>query len=101
MGRANRNRTEMEKFEVIKGLWDALNGRRFDDILRYKQQLQRSKKFMALVAAIDDNKHKKFQFDFTKDNDITIGTKEKGISKNSMMLKSLAIVKSRQEQGSL
>lgn len=75
------NRTEMEKFEVIKGLWDALNERRFDDILKYKQQLQRSKKFMALVAAIDDNKHKKFQFDFTKDNDITIGTKEKGYIK--------------------
>lgn len=75
------NRTEMERFTEIQGLWDALNERRFDDILKYKEKLHGSNKFNELVSAINANKHKNFSNHFnTNDNDydITIGSKDGG-----------------------
>lgn len=78
------NRAEMEKFKDIQGLWDALNERRFDDILKYKQQLHESTTFNKLVEAIEENKHKTFLGSFNSkpdDYDITIGSKEKGYIK--------------------
>ena len=75
------NRTEMENFKVIQGLWDALNERRFDDILNHEheKELEGSYKFRELVEAIKDNKHKSFAQNFNKeasDYDITIGSKD-------------------------
>ena len=49
------NRTEMEKFEILKGLWDALNKRDFEHILQYEEELKDSKFFVELVKAIKAN----------------------------------------------
>lgn len=46
------NRTEMEKFVAIQGLWDALNEREFEKILHYEKELKKSKIFSKLVKAI-------------------------------------------------
>lgn len=72
------NREEMERYSKISGLWEALNERRFDDILKYQEQLNGSKKFNELVEAVNANKHKTFQQNFNSrlnDYDITIGSK--------------------------
>jgi hypothetical protein len=73
------NRDEMEAFQEIRGLWDALNERRFDDILRHAEQLKASTKFQELVIAINENKHKEFRQNYNSkpsDYDITIGSKD-------------------------
>ena len=69
------NRTEMEKHEPLKGLWDAMNERRFDDILAYDNVLGKSAIFKELVDAITKNRHKPFSGNFNtnpNDFDITI-----------------------------
>ena len=69
------NKDEMDKFPEIKGLWDALNERRFDDILEYEDRLEKSQAFNDIVYAIRKNRHKQFIGPFNErpdDYDITI-----------------------------
>ena len=69
------NKHKMEKHEPLKGLWDAMNERRFDDILSYENILSKSAIFQELVAAITKNRHKLFSGNFNtnlNDFDITI-----------------------------
>ena len=69
------NKDEMDKFPEIKGLWDALNERRFDDILEYEDRLEKSQAFNDIVYAIRKNRHKQFIGTFNErpdDYDITI-----------------------------
>lgn len=76
------NRTEMEKHEPLKGLWDAMNERRFDDILAYDNVLGKSAIFKELVAAITKNRHKPFSGNFnTNPNDFDITIKPDGDKK--------------------
>ena len=76
------NRTEMEKHEPLKGLWDAMNERRFDDILAYDNILGKSAIFKELVAAITKNRHKPFSGNFnTNPNDFDITIKPDGDKK--------------------
>lgn len=76
------NRTEMEKHEPLKGLWDAMNERRFDDILAYENVLGKSAIFQELVASIKANRHKTFSGNFnTKANDYDITIKPEGNKK--------------------
>lgn len=76
------NRTEMEKHEPLKGLWDAMNERRFDDILAYENVLGKSAIFQELVASIKANRHKTFSGNFnTKENDYDITIKPEGNKK--------------------
>lgn len=76
------NRTEMEKYEPLKGLWDAMNERRFDDILAYDNVLGKSAIFKELVAAITKNRHKPFSGNFnTNPNDFDITIKPDGDKK--------------------
>lgn len=76
------NRTEMEKHEPLKGLWDAMNERRFDDILAYENVLGKSAIFQELVASIKANRHKTFLGNFnTKANDYDITIKPEGNKK--------------------
>lgn len=70
------NRTEMEKFEVLKDLWDALNDRRFDDILKYEGELSKSKTFTEVLKAIRANKHKNFPKAYSDNHDIRINPEE-------------------------
>lgn len=53
-------RSVMEDYQEMKGLWDALNERKFDDILGYKQKLSDSHKFQEVIQAVNKNKHKSF-----------------------------------------
>ena len=46
-------REEMELFEPLRGLWNALNNGKFDDILKYKEKLSASSTFTQLVQAIE------------------------------------------------
>lgn len=66
------NRTEMEKFDDLKGLWDALNERQFDDIIKYESKLSKSITFSEVLQAVKANKHKKFAQPYTNDYDIRI-----------------------------
>lgn len=76
------NRTEMEKHEPLKGLWDAMNKRRFDDILAYGNVLSKSTIFKELEAAITKNRHKPFSGNFnTNPNDFDITIKPDGDKK--------------------
>ena len=76
------NRTEMEKHKPLKGLWDAMNERRFDNILAYKKVLGKSAIFKELVAAITKNRHKFFSGNFnTNPNDFDITIKPYGNKK--------------------
>lgn len=51
-------RNTMEQYPAMQGLWDALNERRFDDILEYEAVLSSSYKFNEVIKAVKDNKHK-------------------------------------------
>ena len=69
------NKYEMDRFHEIKGLWDALNERRFEDILEYEDRLEKSQAFNDIVDAIRKNRHKQFIGTFNErldDYDITI-----------------------------
>lgn len=66
------NRTEMEKFDDLKGLWDALNERLFDDIIKYEAKLKQSVTFSEVLQAVKANKHKKFAQSYSNDYDIRI-----------------------------
>lgn len=67
------NRNNMEEFSQIKGLWDALNTRDFDKILKLENTLRDSKKFSKLISAIKENKNKTFPPKFNDDpNDFDI-----------------------------
>ncbi len=72
------NRTEMESFKEIQGLWDALNECRFDEILNYKylKELEGSKKFKELLRAIRKKKYNK-----DGDYDITVEKYIKNLNK--------------------
>ena len=66
------SRNEMENYPATQKLWDALNERRFDDILQYETNLA-SNKFCEVIKAVKDNKHKTFQQNYnTKANDYKI-----------------------------
>lgn len=68
-------RSAMEKFAAIQGLWDALNYREFENILQYEEDLKASKTFSKLVKAIKTNE-KSFSGPYCDDDDteITIST---------------------------
>lgn len=72
---AKWERSAMEKFAVIQGLWDALNYREFENILQYEKDLEKSKNFAKLVKAIKNNK-KTFSGAYCDEGDteITIST---------------------------
>ena len=61
------NRTEMEKFDDLKGLWDALNERLFDDIIKYEAKLKQSVTFSEVLQAVKANKHKNFAKPYSND----------------------------------
>lgn len=73
------NRTEMEKFDDLKGLWDALNERLFDDIIKYEAKLKQSVTFSEVLQAVKANKHKNFTKPYSNDYDIRIHP-EQGVS---------------------
>lgn len=73
------NRTEMEKFDDLKGLWDALNERLFDDIIKYEAKLKQSVTFSEVLQAVKANKHKNFAKPYSNDYDIRIHP-EQGVS---------------------
>lgn len=73
------NRTEMEKFDDLKGLWDALNKRLFDDIIKYEAKLKQSVTFSEVLQAVKANKHKNFAKPYSNDYDIRIHP-EQGVS---------------------
>ena len=73
------NRTEMEKFDDLKGLWDALNERLFDKILKYETKLKNSVTFSEVLQAVKANKHKNFAKPYSNDYDIRIHP-EQGVS---------------------
>lgn len=52
---AKWERSAMEKFTAIQGLWDALNYYEFENILKYEEELKGSKTFAILVNAIKAN----------------------------------------------
>lgn len=52
------NRNEMEKYPETKGLWDAMNERRFGDILKYRDNLNDSKNFIKIFKCVENNRHK-------------------------------------------
>ncbi len=64
-------RNEMELFEPLRGLWDALNYRDFQKILQYQEDLKKSKNFLKLVKAIKENE-KSFSGSFCPSGDSTI-----------------------------
>ena len=68
-------RSAMEQFDAIQGLWDALNYREFENILQYEKDLEKSKNFAKLVKAIKNNK-KTFSGAYCDEGDteITIST---------------------------
>lgn len=68
-------RTAMEKFVGIQGLWDALNHYEWDNILQYEEDLRNSKNFEKLVRAIGTNE-KSFNGTYCNEGDteITIST---------------------------
>ena len=68
-------RSAMEQFVAIQGLWDALNYREFENILQYEKDLEKSKNFAKLVKAIKNNK-KTFSGAYCDEGDteITIST---------------------------
>lgn len=67
------NRTEMEKFVEIQGLWDALNHYNLNKILQYEKNLKDSKTFKELVNAIKTNeKHFSGTYCNESDTNITI-----------------------------
>lgn len=66
------NRSKMDAYPEIAGLWDALNERDFDKILTYKDYLRYSVRFRKVIEAVEKNKDKKFNEKYTQDNDITI-----------------------------
>lgn len=68
-------RTAMEKFVGIQGLWDALNHYEWDNILQYEEDLRGSKNFEKLVRAIGTNE-KSFNGTYCNEGDteITIST---------------------------
>ncbi len=70
------NRTEMEKFEDLQGLWDAMNERRFDDIIKYEVKLKRSATFSEVLKAVKANKHKIFAKSYSDNYDIRIQPEE-------------------------
>jgi hypothetical protein len=72
---AKWERSAMEKFAAIQGLWDALNYREFENILQYEEDLKASKTFSKLVNAIKTNE-KSFRGPYCDDGDtkITIST---------------------------
>lgn len=72
---AKWERSAMEKFTAIQGLWDALNNRQFENILQYEEELKASKTFSKLVKAIETNE-KSFSGSYCDDDDteITIRT---------------------------
>lgn len=72
---AKWERSAMEKFAAIQGLWDALNYREFENILQYEEELKASKIFSKLVNAIKTNE-KSFSGPYCNDGDtkITIST---------------------------
>lgn len=82
------NRTAMENYDVLKGLWDAMNKRRFDDILSYKEKLKTSETFKEVIEAVKKNKGKTFNGNFNVNaNDYDITIKPEG--RNKGYIKSL------------
>lgn len=93
------NRNEMEKYPETKGLWDAMNERRLDDILDYENQLSGSNQFNKVVECVKKNKNKKGlgakyitkpnDFDISVDryisklNDLSSVSKEGNVSNNN------------------
>ncbi len=69
------NRTKMEAIPELRGLWDAINERRFEDILEFEDKLKDSERFRRVVVAVRANQSKVFTSNFntkTSDKDITI-----------------------------
>jgi hypothetical protein len=63
--------SEMEQYDVLKGLWQALNNRQFEKVLQYEKSLNQSTKFARLVEAIKKNKET-FQGTYCPDGDTQI-----------------------------
>lgn len=76
------NRTELEKYEDLKGLWDAMNERRFSDVLKYEKKLEMSIRFAKVIEAVKRNKHKVFNTpNNTAPNDLDIAIEKEGDNK--------------------
>ncbi|MBQ8223413.1 MAG: hypothetical protein IJZ87_08775 [Bacteroidales bacterium] len=71
------NRNEMEKYPETKGLWDAMNERRFDDILKYRDELSASHQFLKIFKCVENNRYKTGLGKYiTKDSDLNITIKK-------------------------
>ena len=47
------NKSELDKYPQIHGLWDALNEYKFEEIKRFREPLKKSTKFTELISAIE------------------------------------------------
>ena len=79
-------RDEIEKYSAKKGLWDALNEYRFDDILSYEPHLSKSEIYNRIYNIIRENR-KYLTSDFgtycdNKDQTITINSYISSVSKS-------------------
>lgn len=73
------NHSEMDRFPEIRGLWDALNNRKFDEILQYENILTSSTRFMKVIKAVKDNANKTFSGTYTqRSNDYNITINSEG-----------------------
>lgn len=68
---AKWERSAMEKFTAIQGLWDALNCYEFENILKYEEELKGSKTFVKLVNAIKANE-RSLRGSFCSEGDLVI-----------------------------
>ena len=47
------NKSELDKYPQIYGLWDALNEYKFEEIKKFREPLKESTKFTELISAIE------------------------------------------------
>ena len=80
---AKWTRDELEKYSATKGLWDALNEYRFDDILNYKPRLSKSRNYNRIYNIIIENRKYLHSmnntYDSNKDQTITISRYIEGL----------------------
>jgi len=79
------NRSEMEKYEPLQGLWDAINSKNLDTILTYATKLEASKTFQDFVKIIEQYKDKNYpknSYNQEGDSIININKFTKYIQKN-------------------
>ena len=65
-------RPDMEKYEALKGLWDAVNERDHQRLRSYEKALSESKNFKLVLEAVKANSHKTFSRPYCAQGDSVI-----------------------------